>query len=184
MRKGIYKEYVKREYNNANIKGAIDVAKHIRSNVPFVGKVAYRTREFSYNNHLTQLIRHTIEKIQNEYDFLLSGDEDTKENVVLIKQTTPDYARLNQFNILQENILHPVKHSYYEEYSALQQICIQILSEEKSGFGNDKNQIHGIIIDVSWLWEEYIGKVTGWKHYGRDKGLATMHLFQEPNRSP
>lgn len=83
MRKGIYKEYVKREYNNANIKGAVDVAKHIRSNVPFVGKVAYRTREFSYNNHLTQLIRHTIEKIQNEYDFLLSGDEDTKENVVL-----------------------------------------------------------------------------------------------------
>lgn len=156
----------------------------IRSNVPFVGKVAYRTREFSYNNHLTQLIRHTIEKIQNEYDFLLSGDEDTKENVVLIKQTTPGYARLNQFNILQENILHPVKHSYYEEYSALQQICIQILSEEKSGFGSDKNQIHGIIIDVSWLWEEYIGKVTGWKHYGRDKGLATMHLFQEPNRSP
>lgn len=184
MRKGIYKEYVKREYNNANIKGAVDVAKHIRSNVPFVGKVAYRTREFNYNNHLTQLIRHTIEKIQNEYDFLLSGDEDTKENVVLIKQITPGYARLNQFNILQENILHPVKHSYYEEYSALQQICIQILSEEKSGFGSDKNQIHGIIIDVSWLWEEYIGKVTGWKHYGRDKGLATMHLFQEPNRSP
>lgn len=140
---------------------AVDVAKHIRSNVPFVGKVAYRTREFSYNNHLTQLIRHTIEKIQNEYDFLLSGDEDTKENVVLIKQTTPDYARLDQFNILQENIFHPVKHSYYEEYSALQQICIQILSEEKSGFGSDKNQIHGIIIDVSWLWEEYIGKVTG-----------------------
>lgn len=104
--------------------------------------------------------------------------------MVLIKQTTPGYARLNQFNILQENILHPVKHSYYEEYSALQQICIQILSEEKSGFGSDKNQIHGIIIDVSWLWEEYIGKVTGWKHYGRDKGLATMHLFQEPNRSP
>ncbi|WP_016853327.1 5-methylcytosine restriction system specificity protein McrC [Enterococcus faecium] len=141
MRKGIYKEYVKREYNNANIKGAVDVAKHIRSNVPFVGKVAYRTREFNYNNHLTQLIRHTIEKIQNEYDFLLSGDEDTKENVALIKQTTPGYARLNQFNIL-----HPVKHSYYEEYSALQQICIQILSEEKSGFGSDKNQIHGMRI--------------------------------------
>ncbi|WP_265331492.1 McrC family protein [Enterococcus durans] len=37
---------------------------------------------------------------------------------------------------------------------------------------------------MSWLWEEYIGKVTGWKHYGRDKGLATMHLFQELNRSP
>lgn len=183
MRKGLYKEYVKREYNNANIKGNIDIARHIRSNVPFVGKVAYRTREFSYNNRLTQLIRHTIEKIINEYDFLLSGNKDTKENVALIKQATPDYAKINRSDILQENIIHKVKHSYYEEYSALQQLCIQILSEEKSGFGSDKHQIHGIIIDVSWLWEEYIGKVTGWKHYGRKKELATMHLFQESNRS-
>lgn len=184
MRKGVYKEYVKREYNNANVKGTIDIAKHIRVNIPFVGKVAYQTREFSYNNHLTQLIRHTIEKIQHEHDFLLSGDEDTKKNVTLIKQVTPDYAKINRSNILQENVLRRVKHSYYEEYSTLQRICSQILSEEKSGFGSDKNQIHGIIIDVSWLWEEYIGKVTRWKHYGRKKGLATIHLFQDPNRSP
>ena len=133
MRKGIYKEYVKREYNNANIKGAIDVAKHIRSNVPFVGKVAYRTREFSYNNHLTQLIRHTIEKIQNEYDFLLSGDEDTKENVVLIKQTTPDYARLNQFNILQEKI------SFIQSNIVITR-SIRLFNKSVSKFYRKKNQ--------------------------------------------
>ncbi|GFH42451.1 hypothetical protein Hs30E_10020 [Lactococcus hodotermopsidis] len=60
MKKGIYKEYVKREYNDANIKGAIAIARHIKQNVPFVGKVAYNTREFSYDNKLTQLVRQRL----------------------------------------------------------------------------------------------------------------------------
>lgn len=182
--KGLYKEYVKREYNDANIKGAIDVSRQIRSNIPFVGKIAYRTREFSYDNHLTQLIRHTIEKIQNEYPFLLQGSEETMESVRLIWAGTASYSRLQRVAVLQENLLKPVKHSYFEAYSALQRICIQILSEEKAGFGSDSQQVHGIVIDVAWLWEEYIGKVTGWKHYGRTKDLATMHLFQQPKASP
>ena len=37
--KGYTKEYVKRQYNNANVKGAVDVAKHIRSNIPFMEKL-------------------------------------------------------------------------------------------------------------------------------------------------
>lgn len=155
MRKGIYKEYVKREYNNANIKGAIDVAKHIRSNVPFVGKVAYRTREFSYNNHLTQLIRHTIEKIQNEYDFLLSGDEDTKENVVLIKQTTPDYARLNQFNILQEKI------SFIQSNIVITR-SIRLFNKSVSKFYRKKNQ------DLEMIKIKYMESLSMCLGYGKN----------------
>ena len=45
MRKGIYKEYQKHEYNNSNVKGTLDTARHIRNNVPFRGNIAYTTRE-------------------------------------------------------------------------------------------------------------------------------------------
>lgn len=31
-----------------------------------------------------------------------------------------------------------------------------ILNEEKIGFGHEDDEIHGIIIDVAWLWEEYL----------------------------
>lgn len=182
--KGVYKKYVKKKYNDANIKGPIDVARHIRKNIPFLGKVSYHTREFSYDNNVTELIRHTIEKIYNEYEFLLNRNEYTKENVRTIKQVTDTYSRLDRFDVLQSNILNPVKHGYFEEYSALQRLCIQILSEEKAGFGNNDEQVHGIIIDVAWLWEEYIGKVTEWKHYGRRSDLLTMQLFEEPKTSP
>ncbi|MFS0980431.1 5-methylcytosine restriction system specificity protein McrC [Enterococcus casseliflavus] len=184
MRKGVYKEYVKRQYNNTNISGTIDVARHVRSNIPFIGNVAYRTREFSYDNKLTQLVRHTIEKIQNEYQYILNNNDSIKKYVSIIKQTTTTYSKLKRFEVLQSNIMHPIRHSYYAEYAALQRLCIQILSEEKSGFDSDHQQIHGIIIDISWLWEEYIGKVTGWKHYGRNKELATINLFQNSRRSP
>lgn len=184
MRKGVYKEYVKRQYNNTNISGTVDVARHVRSNIPFIGNVAYRTREFSYDNKLTQLVRHTIEKIQNEYQYILNNNDSIKKYVSLIKQTTTTYSKLKRFEVLQSNIMHPIRHSYYAEYAALQRLCIQILSEEKSGFDSDHQQIHGIIIDISWLWEEYIGKVTGWKHYGRNKELATINLFQNSRRSP
>ncbi|KRM03996.1 hypothetical protein FC89_GL002398 [Liquorilactobacillus ghanensis DSM 18630] len=179
LAKGVYKEYVQRQYNDVNIKGPIDIARQIKNNIPFVGKVAYRTREFSYDNNITELIRHTVEKIQLEHNFLLLSSETIKENVRIINQITNSYSRMDRVNIVQNNILNPVKYGYFKEYAELQRLCIQILTEEKIGFGDDGSQVYGIIIDVAWLWEEYICKITGWKHYGRKEELATKNLFQK-----
>ncbi|MBJ8326208.1 5-methylcytosine restriction system specificity protein McrC [Streptococcus pacificus] len=180
LRKGTYKEYVKKSYNDSNVKGPIEIASHIRKNLPFVGKIAYTTREFNYDNQMTELIRHTIEKIQQEKEFLLTDNENTKENVRTIKSMTASYNRLDREIIIQKNILNPVKSGYFEEYALLQRLCLKILTEEKTGFGDDENQIHGIIIDVAWLWEEYIWKITQWHHYGRKAELDTLGLFSQP----
>ncbi|MEF9975043.1 MAG: hypothetical protein RR893_14075, partial [Clostridia bacterium] len=66
MRKGLFKTYFQNQYNDSNIKGTIDVARHIRENTPFTGSIAYHQREFSYDNYLTELIRHTIELIKTK----------------------------------------------------------------------------------------------------------------------
>lgn len=50
MRKGLFKKYIRRRYNDGNVKGTIDVARHIEKNTPFAGNVAYSQREFSYDN--------------------------------------------------------------------------------------------------------------------------------------
>ncbi|MDR0884935.1 MAG: McrC family protein [Clostridiales Family XIII bacterium] len=156
MEKGIYKEYVKKQYNDANIKGAIDIVRHIKSNIPFSGKVAYGTREFSLENKITQLIRHTIEKLELEYNFDFHSDENLKGNVREIKQVTNNYSRIERLDVLQENIINPVRHGYFEEYHQLQHLCIKILQENEVGFANENDEVNGIIIDVAWLWEEYI----------------------------
>ena len=66
MRKGLFKKYIRYRYNNGNVKGTIDVARHIEKNTPFVGNVAYSQREFSYDNYLMELVRHTIEFVKRK----------------------------------------------------------------------------------------------------------------------
>ena len=66
MRKGLFKKYIRHRYNDGNVKGTIDVARHIEKNTPFVGNVAYSQREFSYDNSLMELVRHTIEFIKRK----------------------------------------------------------------------------------------------------------------------
>lgn len=156
MEKGVYKEYVKRQYNDINVKGSINIARNIKNNIPFRGRIAYDTREFSYDNRLTQLIRHTIEKLNTEYFYDFFSDSLTKDNMKSIIHKTPSYSRVDRFAVLSENEVNPVRHGYYEEYYLLQKLCIQILNEEKIGFGYEDDEIYGIIIDVAWLWEEYL----------------------------
>lgn len=59
MRKGLFKKYIHHRYNDGNIKGTIDIARHITKNTPFTGNVAYSQREFSYDNNLMELVRHS-----------------------------------------------------------------------------------------------------------------------------
>jgi 5-methylcytosine-specific restriction endonuclease McrBC regulatory subunit McrC len=179
----MYKKYVYHEYNDANIRGVVDVNRHIRLNIPANGKIAYRTREFSYDNSVTQLIRHTIEFIRRKQfgKAVLHNDPDTEGCVQQIIQATPTFQPQQRQAIINEN-LRPVVHPYYTKYAALQNLCLRILRYEKLSYGNDSNnKIHGLLIDAAWLWEEYIGQVlsedTDIKHYTRKN--SHYHLFRD-----
>ena len=78
---GLYREYQRIEYNNDRVRGVIDFNRHIRLNYPFQnGKVAYITKEYKYDNSITQLIRHTIEHIksQKHISYILFANNDIK----------------------------------------------------------------------------------------------------------
>lgn len=155
MRKGLFKKYIVRQYNDGNIKGLIDIARHIKENTPFTGNVAYSRREFSYDNALTELIRHTIEYIKRKPygNRLLSK---TKDEVQFIINETPGYDPCNVQKIIEINKKSPVKHAYFREYLALQKLCLLILEHRKHQIGSGTNRIYGILFDGAWLWEEYI----------------------------
>ncbi len=180
LRKGVYKEYVKRNYNDAYLKGTVDVARHIKENIPFNGKIAYKTREFSLDNSITQLIRHTIEKIEIEYSGKLFLDKVTRANIQLIKNATLSYSKQNESKIIRYNLIHPIRHGFYEEYRTLQKLCLQILSHEKSGFGIEQFEIQGIIINVAWLWEAYLSIIIGslFVHADNIKRTGGIYVFE------
>lgn len=188
LRQGVFKQYVKREYNDANVKGTINISKHIRFNYPANGRIAYSTKEFSYDNNITQLIRHTIEYLHTlpMGRALLNNDKDVEQCVRLITQSTPSYQKGNRRSIITENN-RPLTHPYYTNYRALQSLCLAILKKERISHGSQNNKVHGILIDASWLWEEYIATVikeTGFIHHTSNnsfklfKDLETNNKFQ------
>ena len=159
LRKGLYKEYQRFSHNDSHVKGVIDVRNHLKKNLPFMGNVAYTTREFTYDNPLMQLIRHTIEYIKNQkgigqgvFDNLLTS----RENVSEIVRVTPSYKLANRAKIIRMNKIKPIRHAYFREYRKLQELCLMILNREKHGLGYQEQKIHGILFDVAWLWEEYV----------------------------
>ena len=153
-KQGIFRAYVTREYNDANVRGPIDVARHIRYNIPFNGKVAYHTREYTADNKISQLVRHTIEYIRSMGFSILDGD--ARDDVGKIIAATPTYTKNDRAKIIAQN-LRPITHPYYTAYEPLRALCLGILRHEKLSYGgDDKNQIAGILFDGASLWEEYL----------------------------
>lgn len=170
MRKGLFKQYIRRDYNDLNIKGTIDIARHIRLNTPFTGKIAYSQREFSYDNPLMELIRHTIEFIkQKSYRNTLL--DRVKDEVKQIVGATPRYELHDRQKIIAQNERNAVRHAYFREYQSLQRLCLLILRHEKHQIGSGSRQIYGILFDGAWLWEEYVGTLIGnCFHHPMNKG--------------
>jgi len=156
MRKGLYKEYQRFSHNDSHIKGVIDVRNHLKKNLPFTGNIAYTTREFTFDNPIMQLIRHTIEYIKNQKSLGRSIIDSNRENITEIIRVTPSYKLADRAKIIRRNQTKPLRHAYFREYRKLQELCLMILNREKHGLGYQEQKIHGILFDIAWLWEEYV----------------------------
>lgn len=158
MRKGLFKKYIRHRYNDGNVKGSIDIARHIEKNTPFVGNVAYSQREFSYDNSLMELVRHTVEFIKRKPygNSILSK---VKDDVKLVIDATPGYEPCDRQRIIEQNEKDTVRHAYFREYRALQKLCLLILRHQKHQIGSGSRKIYGILFDGAWLWEEYVNSL-------------------------
>ncbi|MBQ8223706.1 MAG: hypothetical protein IJZ87_10280 [Bacteroidales bacterium] len=184
LTQGLFKKYQKYEYNDSNLKGNININRHITQNIPFRGNISYSTREHSYDNEMTQLIRHTIEfiKTKNNSSFILNNDKETKEYVAQITMATSSYNHRERNKIINKN-LRLIQHPYYLEYTALQKICLQILRHETIKFGKEKDKVYGILFDGAWLWEEYLNTILekyGFKHPKNRESYGGFRMFEKP----
>lgn len=158
VNQGLFRTYITREYNDSNIRGVIDFPRHFRNNIPFNGKIAYRTREYSHDNFTMQLVRHTIEFISenNSLRKILSIDENMRNAVQNIRGCTESYTKSARTFVINKN-LKPITHPYYTEYEPLRRLCLMILTHKRISYGQRKeHQINGIIFDGASLWEEYL----------------------------
>ena len=183
MRQGIYREYQNYKHNDANVKGTIDIGRHIAQNIPFVGNIAYSTREYSHDNNMTELIRHTIEfmKTKKYGQAVLNIDSDTIENVNAIVEHTPFYNKGDRNSVISKN-LRMKMHPYYTGYRPLQKLCLQILRMEEVKYGESNEEICGILFDGAWLWEEYVNTILskhGFTHPENKLHKGGIYLFED-----
>lgn len=183
LRQGIYRDYQNHKYNNSNVKGTIDLDRHIAHNVPFVGNIAYLTREYCQDNTMTELIRHTIEFMKKKKygKAVLDIDKETVENVKLIIEQTPSYNENERSSIINKN-LRMKCHPYYTEYSPLRSLCLQILRMEELKYGESDNDVCGMLFDGAWLWEEYVNTILqnyGFVHPENKRNKGGIYLFED-----
>ncbi|MBO7416420.1 MAG: hypothetical protein J6U22_07575 [Bacteroidaceae bacterium] len=183
LRQGLYREYQNYKHNDANIKGPIDIGRHIAHNVPFMGNVAYSTREYSQDNNMTELIRHTIEfmKTKRYGQSVLNIDSETAQNVETIIEHTPLYNKNDRRNIINKNLRMKIQ-PYYTEYRPLQSLCLQILRMEEVKYGESDDEICGILFDGAWLWEEYVNTILrdeGFIHPENKLHKGRIYLFED-----
>jgi len=184
LSQGIYKSYQTLNHNNSNVKGVVDIKRHLKLNIPFLGKIAYTSREYNVDNEVTELIRHTIEEISSNrfVNQVLRNDKDTIEAVHQIISSTNAYKKNDRSKIIAKNH-RTVKHPYFFKYRELQRLCKMILNHDKLSFGHEKDRIYGLIFDGAWLWEEYLNKLLHDKFIHPKNRIRKDgdYLFQDEN---
>lgn len=183
LRQGLYREYKTYNHNDSNLRGTVNLSRHITHNVPFAGNIAYSTREYSHDNNMTQLIRHTIEfmKTKKYGNAVLNIDRETIDNVKEIVEHTTSYNKGERSNIISKNLRFK-SHPYYTEYKPLQILCLQILRMEEVKYGETDDEICGILFDGAWLWEEYVNTILtgqGFVHPQNKLGKGRIYLFED-----
>lgn len=180
LRQGLFRNYRSRCHNDANLRGRVDVSRHVRLNVPFSGSVAYTSCEYSHDNHVTQLVRHAIEHVARQpyARGLLAADDEARAAVAAIRDATPSYCRGDRQAVIRQN-LRPLSHPFFGDYRPLQTLCLQILRHEQLKYGVADDEIYGILFDGAWLWEEYLNAFLHplLNHPRNRTGQARCHLF-------
>lgn len=181
VRQGIFKQYITMEHNDSNLKGRIDVARHLKYNLPFQGRFSYTTREYSADNPVTQLIRHTIEYIRTLPwgNQILHNTRETVQNVQLIVGITPSYSTTDREKVILQN-KKKINTPFFSTYIPLQRLCLNILQKRRVSFGNDERKLYGLIFDGAWLWEKYLDSLLrplGFLHPDNKKRSLPCYLF-------
>lgn len=181
VRQGIFKTYRTFERNDANVKGSLNISRHIRQNIPFGGKIAYNERTQVFDNPLTELVRHTIEFIRTKPfgKSILNSDSETKSAVSQIVELTQNYSFHERYKIISENA-KPVSHPFFTKWKPLQKICLAILNHSKINYHSGEKSVCGLLFDGAWLWEEYLNTILrplGFVHPENKKHKGGLKMF-------
>lgn len=190
LAQGEYREYVHIEHNDMRVRGAIDVARHIKSNMPLGFPVAYATNERTSDNPVLELARHTAEFIKEQgLESSVFSDSEYRKDLAALRWRTPSYDRARRRLLIDRNRRIPVRNELFSAYRELQRLCLAILTHNSFAYCGADDRMHGILFDGAWLWERYLSTLLDRDYYHPDNktGAMRQHMFlssPSPSSSP
>lgn len=157
---GIYRTYVKREYNNDRLRGAIDIARHIRLNITGgTPDISYTARERCEDNKLNRLISHAWNALKQDYPaaaaFVTDGDPEFQRAISEIITYTRGSMKDVRGCIAANS--QPITSPFYSDYDELRILCLRILADDSEYYiESGEDSCYSILFYIPDLWEKYL----------------------------
>lgn len=133
MRKGLYKQYSCHRYNDGNVKGTVDIARHIRKNSPFISRdskdrvvadAKYKPIGNIGNDDYLQVLAYMF-RFNAKTGFCLYPDsENTGDKRLWLNSGTTFEANVTKrddFCLIKRGLRIPVNAESYDEFAAMMQ---------------------------------------------------------------
>lgn len=190
---GLYRQYVKHEYNDLKFKGRLDIDRHILCNYPLKDKIAYSRREICYDNPINHLLRYAIAICEKDFGNGIVSPDAT-QMAMAIKAETVTWRREGLTRILtNKDILRELRHPFYADfYEDLRILSLMLI--DKTGielYANkvipkNAQQINGVVFDGAWLWEAFLAKLLPqeWVHANPETGAHKIYAMRRKDGRP
>lgn len=152
---GLPKEYKDKSYHEAKVMGKVDVAKFIKNNIPFAGKISSANRERQDTGDIVLVLHKALKIVQKEAKGLIRPVVNALNYLSEIRESrlvTPNVVH----NALNSKALH---NPIYAPYKKVLEYASLIIENEKAGIKGTGKQNLGFIVNVAELFEIYMRKL-------------------------
>lgn len=185
---GLLRHY--REYHNNDwaFKGHLDLARHIRENIPLPHGIAYVKREIDLDVPVNRMILLAALRVNWRNPSLFESNGDASDALRQLRMGVTEEHDIRAV-LAHRDCREPVAHPFFREvWEPLRRIARMILEDERWTLFSEKDndeEVSGIVFDGSWLWEEYLATVlepAGFRHCVRGEGGGLPVFKNEPAR--
>lgn len=161
-RAGLLRHYREFRNNDWNFKGSLDLARHIRENIPLMHGIAYRKREIDLDVPVNRMILKAALMVNRRHPGFFEGNRDAADALRQLRMGVTEEHDLRRV-LSHRDCREPVSHPFFREvWEPLRQIAKMILEDEQWTLFPEEtteDEVSGIVFDGAWLWEEYIATV-------------------------
>lgn len=154
---GLPKVYQSVQHHESGLKGRFDVQRHIKNDIPFLGKFSSTSRELKEEQNIVDVLNKAVRIIEKELPNLTTGISHIKPHLKSL--CTKKYVSQEVINHAKAS--KPLRNALYAPYKKVlhyAEYIIQLNALKDSNKSNKENSA-GFLINVAELFEIYVSKL-------------------------